>query len=147
MTSRTSQTLTRGKFLQLSSRIALGLAGALGLVGLVRFFSHAPETGEQRIFDLGALDEFPSSGRLLRPDIPAVIYRTPSGFQAFSLICTHLGCTLEDSEGGFSCPCHGSQFDRDGQVLQGPASQRLPELQVEITAEGNLQLHKKEPDK
>lgn len=130
--------INRRKFLELSTRMALGLAGLLGLGGLARYFSHQPAGNKASSYDLGAGDEFPSGGTLVRLDIPAVIYKTPSGFQAFSLICTHLGCTVEEDGENFSCPCHGSRFDQDGLVLEGPATERLPKLSVVISEDGML---------
>jgi cytochrome b6-f complex iron-sulfur subunit len=69
-----------------------------------------------------------------------VIYKSESGFQAYSLVCTHLGCTLEEEGDIFSCPCHGSQFDSEGSMLTGPAEKNLPSMNVGISDDGNLVL-------
>lgn len=128
----------RRKFLQLSAKIALGLAGILGLGGLVRFFSHEPTGQTPSSYDLGLEADFPDSGKLPRLDIPAIIYKTKGGYQAVSLVCTHLGCTVEEDGEKFSCPCHGSQFDHDGRVLKGPATDPLPGLKVALSEDGKL---------
>ena len=43
--------------------------------------------------------------------------------------CAHMGCKLtwNKEEGTWDCPCHGSRFDRDGKLLDGPAVQSLDE--------------------
>lgn len=130
--------LSRSSFLKISTRLLLWLAGLLGLGALARFFSHQPETGPPTRVDLGPVSSFPSQDQLIRPDIPAVIYRTPSGFTAYSLRCTHLGCTLDQSAGIFTCPCHGSEFSADGRLLKGPAAEDLAELNLEVSPEGSL---------
>jgi glycine/D-amino acid oxidase-like deaminating enzyme/nitrite reductase/ring-hydroxylating ferredoxin subunit len=55
-------------------------------------------------------------------------YRDESGtLHAVSARCTHLGClvTWNSAERSWDCPCHGSRFDVDGQVIQAPAVRPL----------------------
>ena len=128
----------RRAFLRLSAKISLGLAGVMGLGGLVRYFSHNPTAKALSSYDLGMAADFPSNGKLLRLDIPAVIYKTKAGFQAYSLICTHLGCTVEEHGEEYSCPCHGSRFDHQGKVLKGPAPEQLTTLKITLSDDGRL---------
>jgi glycine/D-amino acid oxidase-like deaminating enzyme/nitrite reductase/ring-hydroxylating ferredoxin subunit len=56
------------------------------------------------------------------------VYRDPDGeLHGVSLRCTHLGCLLRfnAAETSWDCPCHGSRFDVDGAVLEGPAVRPL----------------------
>jgi glycine/D-amino acid oxidase-like deaminating enzyme/nitrite reductase/ring-hydroxylating ferredoxin subunit len=56
------------------------------------------------------------------------VYREPDGtVHAVSLRCTHLGCLLRfnGAERSWDCPCHGSRFSVDGEVLEGPATRPL----------------------
>jgi glycine/D-amino acid oxidase-like deaminating enzyme/nitrite reductase/ring-hydroxylating ferredoxin subunit len=56
------------------------------------------------------------------------VYRDQDGaVHAVSLRCPHMGCLLRfnSAERSWDCPCHGSRFDVDGTVLEGPATQDL----------------------
>jgi Rieske Fe-S protein len=130
--------LPRRSFLKLSTRLLFWLAGLLGLGGLIRFFSHESDTSSPSTYDLGPVNDLPSDSKIVFQDIPAVLYRTGDEFTSYSLICTHLGCTLENGAESFSCPCHGSEFSLDGKVLKGPALDDLTELSIELNKEGHL---------
>ena len=45
--------------------------------------------------------------------------------------CTHLGCRLDfnTAERSWDCPCHGSRFDAQGHLLQGPATEDLTSIE------------------
>jgi Rieske Fe-S protein len=56
------------------------------------------------------------------------VYRDDAGnLHAVSMRCTHLGCLVRwnKAERSWDCPCHGSRFDVDGSVLEGPATNPL----------------------
>lgn len=65
---------------------------------------------------------------------PVGIYRDEEGeVHAVSAICPHMRCVVEwnDAERTWDCPCHGSQFDCDGDVLHGPAVEGLSEKNLD----------------
>ncbi len=69
-----------------------------------------------------------------------MLIHNEKGFIALSLVCTHLGCTVEKKGQDFACPCHGSRYDENGKVIHGPADKPLKSLRVEVTPEGNLKI-------
>jgi Rieske Fe-S protein len=59
-------------------------------------------------------------------DKVVVTQPTAGVFKGFSSTCTHAGCTLNKvADGTIDCPCHGSKFNLDGSVANGPAKQPL----------------------
>jgi cytochrome b6-f complex iron-sulfur subunit len=132
--------LTRRDFLKLVRNGFLYLSGALVLGGLLRYLDHDANPAPQTEFDLGPASNFPLNSRTIISEPPAMLLHTDKGFFALSLVCTHLGCTVEKKEQGFTCPCHGSRYDEDGKVTHGPAEKPLKSLRVDVTAEGNLKL-------
>ena len=49
-----------------------------------------------------------------------------SAFSAVDAVCSHESCTVTGADGAtYVCPCHGSRYNRSGQVLAGPARASL----------------------
>jgi len=58
-----------------------------------------------------------------------IIEKKGENIKVFSSRCTHLGCKINHESGGkFVCPCHGSKFDLNGNVVNGPAVKNLDKL-------------------
>ncbi|MFI5774326.1 FAD-dependent oxidoreductase [Streptomyces sp. NPDC051658] len=72
----------------------------------------------------------PGSGSVVRVEgRRCAVYRDEDGaVHAVSARCTHLGCLVafNEAETAWECPCHGSRFGVDGEVLNGPALRPLP---------------------
>jgi cytochrome b6-f complex iron-sulfur subunit len=63
-----------------------------------------------------------------------VVHTGSSAFSAFSAICTHQGCTVTGfANNRFVCPCHGSQYDTNGNVVSGPAPQALQRFTASLS--------------
>jgi cytochrome b6-f complex iron-sulfur subunit len=133
--------LSRRDFLKMTSAAVLTLSGLLGLQGLFRFLDTQTDPLPPTDFDLGPASDLAAGSPSIHPEIPAVVMRTANGFTALSLVCTHLGCTVESKPEGFVCPCHGSKFDPQGKVTRGPAQNPLKSLRTGITSDGRLHVY------
>jgi menaquinol-cytochrome c reductase iron-sulfur subunit len=53
---------------------------------------------------------------------------------AWTTICPHLGCFVEfvSSQKCFSCPCHNSKFNLEGERIEGPPPRAMDTLEVEV---------------
>jgi Rieske Fe-S protein len=85
--------------------------------------------------DLGATSAIPVGGGKIFPDQLVVVTQPTAGaFKAFTAVCTHMGCTVNQVRNGLIlCPCHGSEYSiTDGAVKQGPAPTPLPAKQITV---------------
>lgn len=132
---------SRRDFFKLAREALLWLSAGLGFGGFIRFLDYDPSPAPQTEFDLGLPQQYPPGSRTLLKEVPALLIHKEDGLAALSLICTHLGCTLEQDGQDFRCPCHGSRFDAAGKVTHGPATQALPSMRVETNDQDHLILY------
>jgi Rieske Fe-S protein len=82
---------------------------------------------------LGPTSGVPVGGGTIYAAQEVVVTQPTAGsYKAFSAVCPHQGCLVNDiSNGAINCPCHGSQFSlKDGSVIQGPAASGLAVVTV-----------------
>lgn len=82
-------------------------------------------------------------GQVVTNDIyRAYVIHAPEGFRALSSVCTHLGCITRYQPGKniIACPCHGSRYQLDGEVIAGPAPRPLPTFQMMISPKGDIEV-------
>jgi len=109
------------------------IAAAGAVIGAGRFL--IPRTTRRSALLTIPAGEVPQEGALVYREARVAVIREGSDLYALSLVCTHLGCTVTVTPTDLVCPCHGSAYDRKGNVLKGPASRPLPRYRVEQQGE------------
>lgn len=137
-----TEKISRRDFLNL----AWGAAGALAVTELsfvgLRFLSPRATDGEfGGEFNLGAHEGYPL-GSVTPVEVGRfyLVRLQDGGFLAIYRRCTHLGCAVpfDQASGEFVCPCHGSVFTNEGEVLNQPAPRPLDLFQITINEEAEL---------
>lgn len=85
--------------------------------------------------ELAKTSDIPEGGGKVFQDQKVVVTQpSPGEFKAYSAVCTHSGCMVNEiSDGAIVCPCHASRFSiADGSVTGGPAPAPLPGAQVTV---------------
>ncbi|MEM5786702.1 MAG: ubiquinol-cytochrome c reductase iron-sulfur subunit [Syntrophobacteraceae bacterium] len=92
--------------------------------------------GLARDFQVGA---FVKKGRVM-------LFRDQAGFWAVTTTCPHLGCqpVFLDQQHIFVCPCHGSRFDAEGRLLNGPATEDMSLAALRLDDQGVIVAYPKE---
>lgn len=129
--------VSRREFLNLAWLASLGFitlqfAGGTYLFSMPRF-----KEGEfGGMFTVGAVKDLPKAGDapMAFPKVKLWISNTEEGVTAIYKVCTHLGCLYNwnTQENKFICPCHGSQFQLNGEYLRGPAPRSLDRFVLQV---------------
>jgi cytochrome b6-f complex iron-sulfur subunit len=95
------------------------------------------------VFSIGRPEEvLTRDGKIFLPK-QKVFVETQSGkVRVQTAVCTHLGCTVNASETGYACPCHGSTYDKHGENTGGPAPSPLVYFHVFKGASGDIMVDK-----
>ncbi len=130
---------------EVSRRVALqaGLAasGLLAAGGLVEFLRNPAAPSTSTDFELDRPEAYAVGSATHAAAAGAWMLRDEAGLYAISTRCPHLGCTVERQPEGYACPCHGSRFTPDGQVVNGPATRPLAYLALTLSATGRVLVH------
>jgi len=76
--------------------------------------------------EVGSVDEIKrGEGAVVRRGAGKIaVYRDPQGkLHERTAVCNHLGCIVawNEVEKSWDCPCHGSRWDKEGKIMNGPA--------------------------
>ncbi len=135
--------VSRRSFLQLSMGwIAGTFAAAATALGTMRFLEPNVVFEPAQKFKAGAPEDYPDGSITFLEEERVFLLRRGNTFRCLSAVCTHLGCTVNRTEVGFHCPCHGSVFSPDGVVESGPAPKPLTWFLVTLSKDSRLLVDK-----
>jgi Rieske Fe-S protein len=96
--------------------------------------------GKEQIVDAGPANNYAADGvySTFRSRGFFIVRRGEKLF-ALSAICTHKKCRLDvERDHSFYCPCHGSTFNPNGHLTEGPARRDLPIFATFVNGNGKL---------
>lgn len=129
----------RRLFIKRGAFILAVIAGGVALTSLLRqLFPRS--IGQKKRIKVGMTNSYPVDTFSYIEEQKIFIYRDHEGVRAVTAVCTHLGCILEINDEGFNCPCHGSCYNKRGDVLSGPAPRALTWFQVSKAPDGQLMI-------
>jgi nitrite reductase/ring-hydroxylating ferredoxin subunit len=134
--------LNRRDFIKTSIKtVAVGTLAlsALDIVSLVARASDKFESGSsEKIINLSDYPDLSSvGGYAIVAKRVIVIRASQSKFICLNLTCTHKHCEVDYDGESFTCPCHGSEYDKHGKVTHGPAEKNLRSYKTEYNADDN----------
>lgn len=134
--------MNRRDFFEKFTKGILGASGAVIAGEAAAMIAHSSKTSIARAVNAGSpAAYFPNSLTYIET-AQAWLGRDSLGFYALDAHCTHLGCLIQHDSEKFTCPCHGSAFQENGAVINGPAVRPLRYLLVELNDENQLLINR-----
>ncbi|MCB0720811.1 MAG: ubiquinol-cytochrome c reductase iron-sulfur subunit [Ignavibacteriae bacterium] len=140
---RSKTIISRRDFLSKSAKAAAIGALTLGSVKLDKVFSatknNDKETSIQKTINISDYPSLQKVGGYTMITGTVIVIRTSKNkFTALSTICTHKKCDVEYTGSKFECPCHGSEYNKFGKVLNGPAKKNLKKYSTSFDEESGV---------
>ena len=137
--------MSRRYFLELVGFGSIAVTAAGSAVLTVEYLSPNALLEPSPTFKAGLVNEFtPNSVTKMKEEKVYIVRAKEGYFYAISDVCTHLGCITNwlPDEHTIACPCHGSRFDMEGNVIHGPAPRPLPRYAITLNEKGQLVVDK-----
>lgn len=125
--------------------LRVGAAGSLAVVTVPLGCGGEPPSLSNGPIVFRNVSMVPVGALVSIPGVAGFVGRDDAGLYAMTSICTHMGCRIPaplpapgTAALGINCPCHGSQYDKNGAVTRGPAPAPLQHYRVDLAADGTI---------
>ncbi|VAX22365.1 Ubiquinol-cytochrome C reductase iron-sulfur subunit [hydrothermal vent metagenome] len=139
---------SRRKFFLITGWSSIGLFLGGSGVAFAKFFYPGVLYEPQTTFNAGKPEDFVAPTKegdvvideRFKKTQRVWIARGSTGIYAMVAVCTHLGCTPNwfPGEQRFKCPCHGSNYNLEGEVVAGPAPLPLYRAMISQAPDGSM---------
>jgi cytochrome b6-f complex iron-sulfur subunit len=135
--------INRKTFLQKTTKSGIAICLGVGLSMMLQSCKTVKRVQAPLLNDVIRIDQkfLDKAGEILIENeaLPAPLYLAliEGKYTALLLLCTHKECEVNPTGEVFTCPCHGSQFEKNGERISGPAEKSLKAFKTE-QSEGQI---------
>ncbi|MEE9297547.1 MAG: Rieske 2Fe-2S domain-containing protein [Acidimicrobiia bacterium] len=126
--------MNRRDFLDRGWKAGIVMIGAAGVWTSWDVLRPLPGSGLGGVVKTVTPSEVPSDSPVYIRAAQTYLTRIDDEIVALWQRCPHLGCRVPwcESSGEFQCPCHGSRFNRAGEVRSGPSPRGMDRFKVTV---------------